>query len=183
MGKLINILFLYLGLSLLLSSCRFSTSEKKTISSILSEELEQVENVENDHFRIQFPGKISYFVDTVLSMHGEVLEHKYIFEKSVAEVYMLSYFHWSIPPAEIEKRMYAASDEILTYFSAEFRDKKFVDTDKGRFFYFTAMNSDVFLNFQLVYHNGIFYQMGILMPFTYRINEGYSPFLNSFQLK
>lgn len=183
MGKLINIPCVLLLVSFFLSSCHFNSKKEKVASGILSEELEQMEVVENDYFRIHFPGKMNYSVDTVLAMNGEVLEHKYIFEKSVAEVYMLSYFHWNIPPAEIEKRMYAASDEILTYFDAEYRDKKFVNTEKGSFFYFTAMNREVYLNFQLVYDNGIFYQVGSLMPFTYRINDDHSPFLTSFKLK
>lgn len=150
---------------------------------MLTDSLDQAQVVENEHFQILFPGKAAYFVDTVLAMAGDVLEHKYIFEKSVAEVYMLSYFDWSIPSVEIEKRMYAAGDEILTYFDAEYRDKKFVQTEKGSFFYFAAMNREIYLNFQLVYSNGTFYQIGILMPFTYKINEGHSPFLNSFKLK
>ncbi len=175
--------FLLIVFCFIFWACSTKQQEKENERETVLIEDAHNEAIENEHFFILFPGKTVYSEDSIPVMEGAVIEHKYIFEKSVAEVYLLSYMERKIPSQEIEKRMYATADEILTYFDVDYKDKKFVATEQGSFFYFTAFNADVYLDFQLVYADGFFYQMGLLAPFAQKINAGYSPFLNSFKLK
>lgn len=138
--------------------------------------------IQNEHFAITFPEEPELIIDTIIGMHGNTIEYKYVYEKSISEVYLLSYFNQFIPQDEIEKRMYAAADELLSYFDLNYKDKKFVASDAASFFYFTAFSADIYIDFQLVYSNNYFYQVGIIMPFGYTINTNAHPFINSFKL-
>lgn len=179
--KLNKIFFCSFLVCLFLSCSNKNLKFEKDSDEMQDEDLHSVV-IKNNHFSIVFPEEPVLVIDTIIGMKENIIEYKYVYEKSVSEVYLLSYFHQFIPQDEIEKRMYAAADELLSYFDLNYKDKKFVTSDSASFFYFTAFSADIYIDFQLVYSNNYFYQAGIIQPFGYTINTNVHPFINSLKL-